>query len=123
MTIHMFTLLTSFLLCSYSIGWIINGLRARHNGYLDICSFIQSFIFSPFVCAVLCIIAWIIIYGIIPALIANFFGVLKFIGIIVVSLCIFIFGGKYVVAPAVGKAYGVVKPFSEKICVVIYRKK
>lgn len=112
-----------FLLCSYAVGWAGVALRAKFTGMVDLCQFVQTFIIAPFaltlvgagVFALLTLLWKCIIPNIIPSLIVVAF--------IATTVGIMFLSGRYVVVPAVKKAYGVAKPFSEKICIVLYDKR
>jgi len=53
----------------------------------------------------------------------NFWKIVTGVTFIVGACSIMGLVGYFGVRPAVKKAYGVAKPFSDKICVVLYRKK
>jgi len=118
----MMSILLTFLLCSYSIGWANIGRKAIKYGVIDLCDLVRTFMFSPFITAVatpFLSLGMAFTY----LLILNIWIAIKVVLTVVVGIVIFGLIGNYAVMPAVKKSYGIVKPFSSKICVVLYRKK
>lgn len=112
----------TFLLCSYAIGWSINGLFAIKNRMLDLCQFVQLFLIAPFVFGLI-IPMLVTIYLVAKVLIPHWQIILLAATCIIGTADIAFFICRYAVVPAVKRAYGVAKPFSEKICIVLHRKK
>src|SRR5690606_25612441 len=95
--------------------------KAYKEGYLDLCDFVRRFIFAPFVLVAISFLGYtylLIVLLIIPNFLAIIGGVLGF----AVAVALVMFTGIYIVTPAVKKSYGVVEPFTSKLCVVMYNK-
>lgn len=107
---------TAFLLCSYATGWVIIGHTANKTGKVDLCQFVRSFLFAPFLFVFGVIVSTLAITIIVP----NILYILEFVTLLVVTCTVLGVAGYFVVTPAVKKAYGVAKPFSDKICIVLY---
>lgn len=115
-------LFLSLLFTSYAVGWILNGLLARSRGTLDLCQFVQSFILSPLVLFIIICISFLSEQFIIKVFIPHWKEMLiLFISAVGVGTIIFL-TARYAVVPAVKKTYGIAKPFSEKICIILYKK-
>ena len=110
----MIDILMMYLVCSYALGWAMVGLLARRNGIVDLCQFVQQFFWAPLVLA--------LIFIILEAILPNIWRIAEALGIVLGACIILGVFGVFVLKPTVGKIYGVAKPFSEKICVVMYRE-
>lgn len=107
-----------FLLCSYCVGWCMVGYHARKRGIVDLCQFVQFFIVAPLVTiisGVLLRVFWI-------AVLPNFWFILKCVASLIASGVVLGITGQFIVKPAVKKFHGVAKPFSDKICIVLYKR-
>lgn len=118
----LYNMITQLLVCSYATGWAMVSVHAKVKQRIDLCQFVRAFILSPFVFApgafitlILGELGWIIISHIGTVLLWS-------AGAGVVTLILALLG-IFVAAPIVKKAHGVAKPFTDKICIVLYRKK
>ena len=113
----------SYILASYAVGWSLIALKARQDGVVDLCHFVRRFIFAPILTvgiALVCIIVYCFVrYMFLP----HFQAILAGLAGAALGVLFFVLLGNYVVVPAVKKSYGIVQPFTSKICVVLYRKK
>jgi hypothetical protein len=112
----------TFLLCSYCMGWCINGLFAIDNQRLDLCQFLRSFVLAPFAVCATFVLLFTGFQLFIKILIPNCWISLIVITSVIGAALILKLIGQYAVAPAVKKMYGVAKPFSERLCIVLYRR-
>jgi hypothetical protein len=113
----------TFLLCSYAVGWCINGFVARMKRMLDLCQFVRSFLYAPFFLCLIAVFLFLAYQFVVGMLIPHWPVVLLGTTCVAGSAFIIKIIAEYAVVPAVKKTYGVAKPFSEKICIVMYRKK
>lgn len=114
--------LTSFLLCSYAVGWMLVARHAMKRWSLNVCQFVQKFIFSPFLVVAAGGIGFLLlIFGIV--IIINFLIIVKCLLILITTLAILGAVGHFVIVPAANKITGATKPFSDKICITLYKRK
>lgn len=113
----------NFLCSAHAVGWCLVAQRAMKKGMVDLCQFLRAFLFAPFALVfsmlMFLLVGRLIRFIIIPNFINFSLGVLTVVGSVVIMGGVGYFG----IAPAVKKAHGIVKPFSEKICIVLYRTK
>lgn len=112
----------AYLFCSYCVGWALVAQRARIKGVVDLCQFVRAFLLAPVVLSFTIVTGFLTFKFVANVVIPNFLTFLIVIAIGGGSIVILGLTGYFVVKPAVMKAYGVAKPFSEKICIVLYRK-
>lgn len=114
----------AFALSSYATGWVLVIRRARKRGMVDLCQFIRAFIFAPFVAAAAMLLSVSVFrMGIAAARFPHWIEVAITFSVIVGTILAATLIGLFAIKPAIGKAYGVAKPFSEKICIVLYDKR
>lgn len=110
-----------FLLCSYCIGWVLALRRAKEYEMLDLCQFIRGFIYSPFI--LICLAGCGILAFMFFAVVIHFISTILTVSALLILSCLGLgIVGNFIVVPTVKKAYGVARPFSSKICIVLYRK-
>lgn len=111
----------TFLCGSHAVGWALVAQQARSRKFVDLCQFVRAFIIAPFVFVGAVFLITGMGFLIWKVLIPNILTVLLVIATIVGS-CVILGGlGFLVISPAIKKVYGVAKPFSERICIVLYR--
>ena len=111
----------TFLVGAHAVGWCLVSQRARKEGLVDLCQFVRAFIFAPFVFALgvmFTIIVWMMVWKVI---VPNIGAILIAIAIVFGACAVLGAIGYFVIAPSVKKAYGVALPFSEKICIILYK--
>lgn len=126
-TAHMISFLTSYLVCSYAVALVLIAHKALRTEVVDLCDLVRRIIYAPFVTVIVGFFSFVIV-GVIwllvwELIIPNIFTIIKFLLMIIGGLVLFTAFSMYVISPAVKKSYGVVKPFSSKICIVLYKKK
>lgn len=122
LTVHLISLLTSFLVSSYGVALVLVAIAALLDGVVDLCGLVKMLIISP----IITFIAGALLcggIGLIIIIFQNILFVLKIILFFVTAVSVFALVSNYVIAPSVKKVVGITKPFSENICVVLYRKK
>lgn len=113
----------TFLCGSHAMGWAIVARRAREERFVDLCQFVRSFIFAPFIFAFAILVIAGGYYFTKDILIPNALHIVLGLSVVVGTVLILTALGYFAVAPAIKKAYGIAKPFSEKICIVMYKQK
>lgn len=111
------------LICSYATGWVMIALQAKQKGMVDLCQFVRWFALSPFIFILIALISTRFGYWLWTVIIPNIMKILYGIILAAGAVSIFFGLGYFAVMPAVKKAYGIAKPFSDKICIVLYKKK
>lgn len=111
----------TFLVAAHAVGWCLVAHHVRSKGIIDLCQFVRMFIYAPFVLAIAMFCAGALILLIVEAVIPHILSILFGVAVIIGSCVILGLLGYFVVTPAIKKAHGIVKPFSEKICIVLYR--
>ena len=111
-----------FVLLSYCVGWVLIALKAKDSGFVDLCDLVRRFLLAPFVTAG--IIVFGMLFSALLVLAAPHALIICKIFVMAVGVfAIFLVFLKYAIVPGVKKSYGVIEPYSSKLCVVLYRKK
>lgn len=113
----------TFIVGAHAFGWALVARQARNERIVDLCQFVRAFIFAPFALAgstLLLFMVGALVWGV---LLPNIIKISEIFAIMIGACVILGVLGYFVITPAVKKAKGIAKPFSEKICVVLYRSK
>lgn len=112
-----------FLVGAHAGGWFLVARRVQKHGFIDLCQFVREFIYSPFILSffLALVTMWMLLFW--KCIIPNFLSILTALAIIFGTVCILGALGYFVISPAVKKVHGIAKPFSEKLCIVLYRAK
>lgn len=122
MTQNTISLILYFAISSYATGWCLVGYRAARKGIVDLCQFVRAFFFAPFITAIAMGLTLALGTIAIDVIVPNMLKFLAVMGTIVGVFAALWATGYFVVKPSVKKAYGIAKPFSEKICIVMYKR-
>ena len=71
MTINNSNIFLTFLLCSYAVGWCINGFVAREKRMLDLCQFVRSFLMAPFALCLILVLLFLTYQFVVAVLIPH----------------------------------------------------
>lgn len=123
MTPHMISFLTSFVVSSYATALVLIALKAKHEGILDLCAMIRCIMLSPFVTFASGVFLSILSFIVMGIILPNILAIIKWMTILIAGAAIITLLGNFVVAPIVKKSYGITKPFTSKICIVLWKRK